>query len=563
MIYKQKLGGDMDDIKDLIENLLADIKNVDKKTIKRTIKKDNTKININLSLDEKSDGYYVSKLRMPSNLLDVPSQVKSLSLKLYISFAKIISKKYKKAMTTSHYHQIYALARDYVESFIDPNFESEKERIIRNLSRITNVDFSEEIKREADKFLENLPKLNDETIYFYNLTANGKLKVFWDEDGLLREKFSFTKEEERALSQLTNRNNVLWENKFLKDLTMNLYLESLKKAFLDKNLNTNILKAYTKPYTLSKKLLDSLLIITEANVREEFSFLAEIKIEKAIETLRENGCQDILEFFMAYQKAYLYNLEDEKLEEIYFSYIMANPNKSKDIGAFIGSLDISRQKDVLLSFRDKENFKDILDSLLNNSFTPTRVLALYFIYKDQKPKARHKRALFEIIRPENYHIFIDLINYREFDLDLLEEILDLKNIQAKKINLDKEMINKSRSELTNTVNTLNDFMGESLEESEKEVEKEVEEIKENDQVKESKLSGKTSDFLKIVLKNNFIDKNEAKEFAADQGLFLNVFINEINDELFPYINDQSLVIEEDKIVIDDFYIDMVKELLDE
>ena len=37
MIYKQKLGGLMDDIKVLIENLLADIKNVDKKTIKRTI----------------------------------------------------------------------------------------------------------------------------------------------------------------------------------------------------------------------------------------------------------------------------------------------------------------------------------------------------------------------------------------------------------------------------------------------------------------------------------------------------------------------------------------------
>ena len=43
----------MDDIKVLIENLLADIKNVDKKTIKRTIEKDNLKANINIDLGER------------------------------------------------------------------------------------------------------------------------------------------------------------------------------------------------------------------------------------------------------------------------------------------------------------------------------------------------------------------------------------------------------------------------------------------------------------------------------------------------------------------------------
>ena len=47
----------------------------------------------------------------------------------------------------------------------------------------------------------------------------------------------------------------------------------------------------------------------------------------------------------------------------------------------------------------------------------------------------------------------------------------------------------------------------------------------------------------------------------DQGLFLNVFINNINDELFEYINDQTLVIEDDRILIDEFYEQMVKELI--
>ncbi len=552
----------MDDIKALIENLLSDIKNVDKKTIKRTIKKDNIKANINIDLGEKSDGFYVSKLRLPSNMLDVPSQVKSLSLKLYINFAKIISKNYRRSLTTSHYHQVYALARDYVENFIDPNYESDEDRIIRSIYRLINMDLSINFKKEAEKFLEDIPKLNDETIDFYNLAPNGKVKVFWDIDGKLREKYNFKKDEEKALIQLSPRNNVLWENDLLKDLTIRLFLESIKIAFSDDEIDTDILKTYTKPYTLSKKLIDSLLIITEANVRDKFSFLADIKTENAIEILKENECDHILEFFMTYQKTYLENIEDSKLEEIYFSYIKENPNKSNDIASFIGSLDINRQEEILLSFKDRENFKDILNSLLSDSFTPTRILALFYIYKFQKAKPRHEKALFSIIRPENFDAFLDLVKTRDFDLNLLEEILELKNIQAKKISLDKQMIKKSRNELTNTVNTLNEFMGESQDEIEKIKENKIE-IQNDYEVKESKLSDIARSFLKKIIENGFINKDEAGEIASGTGLFLNVFINEINDELFPYINDQTLIIEDDRIVVDDFYIDMVKELLDE
>lgn len=550
----------MDDIKALIENLLSDIKNVDKKTIKRTIQKDNKNININISLGGKSDGYYVSKLRLPANKLDVPSQVKSLSLRLYIDFAKLVEKNYGRSLTTSHFHQLYQLARDYVEDFIDPNFDSEADRIYRNLYRLTNKDFSDKLKKEAQSFLTEIPKLNAETIEFYKLSPNGKAKVFWDEDGSYREKYSFKKDEEKSLTQLSQRNNVLWTNVLLKDFTINLYLKSLKQAFADPSLDTDILKTYTKPYTLSKKLLDSLLIITEANVRRKFSFLAEIKTENSIEILRENECDDILEFFMTSQKAYLDHLDDSKIEAIYLSYIMENPNKSSDIASFIASLDIRHQEETLLKFKDRENFSDILNSLLADSFIPTKILALFYTYKFQKPKPRHEKVLFEIIRPDNFDKFIDLIENRDFDLELLEEILELKNIQAKKISLDKKMINRSRDELTNTVNTLNEFIGDS--ENTEEIEK-SEEIRQEAENIDNKLSPDTIDFLKIILEDTFIDKAKATQIGKAKGLFLNVFINEINDELFPYINDQTLIIEEDKIIIDDFYIDMVKELVDE
>ena len=107
MIHKLEKGGAMDDIKALIENLLNDIKDVDKKKIKRKINKDHIKANINLDLGEKNDGYFVSKLRLTGNLMDVPSQVKSQSLKLYINFARLSEKNLKMPKTTYLYNLIF------------------------------------------------------------------------------------------------------------------------------------------------------------------------------------------------------------------------------------------------------------------------------------------------------------------------------------------------------------------------------------------------------------------------------------------------------------------------
>ena len=53
--------------------------------------------------------------------------------------------------------------------------------------------------------------------------------------------------------------------------------------------------------------------------------------------------------------------------------------------------------------------------------------------------------------------------------------------------------------------------------------------------------------------------DEMEKLAKNKGLTLNTFIGNINESLYDYIGDQTLVIEDDKIIIDEFYIDMIKE----
>lgn len=129
----------------------------------------------------------------------------------------------------------------------------------------------------------------------------------------------------------------------------------------------------------------------------------------------------------------------KKIEEIYLSYLNENPQKSKDIASFVASLDIEHEEKVLKTFSHRENFREILDKLLKNNFTPTRVLALYYIFRNNWQKDKDKKILFEIIREENYEDFIELIKARNFDIDLVSDILDLRNIKAKRINLDKKI----------------------------------------------------------------------------------------------------------------------------
>ena len=93
-------------------------------------------------------------------------------------------------------------------------------------------------------------------------------------------------------------------------------------------------------------------------------------------------------------------------------------------------------------------------------------------------------------------------------------------------------------------------------------------IKINEDDKDSKkdkdisISEASRDFLKLILKNGSVGEDEASEIALEEGKILNSFIGDINDELFDYIDDQTLVNEDGKISIDSFYVEMVKEIID-
>lgn len=564
----------MDDVKDLIRNLLEDIIGNDDIKIKRKISRPNLKANINI---ERNDGsYYLSRLRILNDQKNMPKKLGSYILDLYIILAKEIENDLSGNISKTYiYNNIYLLAKEYLLSHFDPSHDDQIKSHYKKLSKsIYKLDI-EKISSIANNFIRDLGPADTEIREFYSLTPNGKNCLSWDRDGSLRGKYDFDKNQDQAINQISDRKNVLWDNEKLRDLTMDLFLKSLKACFDDKNLDTSMLTDYKAPYTLSKNLLDSLLIISEAKIRGEFNFLVDINIDKSRQVLMDNGASKILDFFEDFQKSSQSMVDPILKEEIYMDYFYENPSKTSDFVNFLQKYDIESQEEILNRFRSSEYFIEILNKLSKVDFKQSRVLALYKLYRNNLDKENNKRDLFRIIREENFDIFIDYINKEEFSISLLEKILDLANPQAKKINLDKNKIEKSRQELDQTVKTISDFVGD--EESPNISECFAEDIKTektmgdilgpaSDKIEknnENNLSDIEKNILKKILDDGSMTEEEFNKIAMDQAMFESVFLDQINDILYEYSDDQTIFLEDGKVYIDPFYIDIVKELINE
>ena len=145
-------------------------------------------------------------------------------------------------------------------------------------------------------------------------------------------------------------------------------------------------------------------------------FLSEIQTQGAIDLLLENGASDILDIFMDYQRAVLFDLKDKEISGIYLKYFKENSAKLTEFTRFIESLDIDRQIEILENFSKEQNFNQILNAIVKSKDPSLRIIALYHIYKSKVNKKAHDKILFKVIKEENYEFFLDLVKENNIDI---------------------------------------------------------------------------------------------------------------------------------------------------
>lgn len=577
------------EIKKLIEDLKESYLNLTKaksRTIKREIDRSSLKSIIDISLEEeitipkedfrdndpiKDYRYWILKLhRYYKDPATKVNQINIQSLKTYAnlchslesylnknntSIAREVSRLRSEGIYHDIYYSLYKIGENAVIDFYNPLNKKDADRYYKYLENQLGSQVVTFIKKELDLLIAKLDPPDAHTREYFNLTANNKVSLWWDVDGSRREKFSFDKEESLAINQLTKRNNALWRNKEVYDILIDLYLSSLRALFDNIDIDTSNIKKVISPYEQSKIILDSLFLITEENLREKFSFYHKISTTNAIENLKKLQAMDILDFIEVYQKSYLDNMDDKKVNDIYSKFFLENPNKVKDLISFTDRLDLDEKIDFILKFKDKENYNQIIRKLTKSDNKQNKAIGMFLIYKNEINNPSDKKALFELINKKNYDTFLELVKTNNLDKKTIFKILDLENIKAKKIKMDMDKINISRQNLSKTVDMVNTFIDEEIDFENNDLEqKNSEEIV-------GKNEESYDDILLEILKEGSYPLDEFKSIAKNKGLTANTLLGEINDSLYDYFDDQLLIIEGESIIVDPFYIDMLKEYI--
>ena len=74
---------------------------------------------------------------------------------------------------------------------------------------------------------------------------------------------------------------------------------------------------------------------------------------------------------------------------------------------------------------------------------------------------------------------------------------------------------------------------------------------------------KIKEVLKVIIETQKIGENDLKNYAKGKNMSLNAYIDSINKELYDIVNDQVIILENNTVKIDEFYIDDIKEWLKE
>lgn len=394
---------------------------------------------------------------------------------------------------------------------------------------------------------------------------------FFEEYKDLIESLNFTDKEIKLILQVTKRNNNLWVNDLARNILIKSYLSVLKESFDQENIDTTKISKYTSPYTLSKNILDSLLVISEQRLRKDFWIFADIDSSRAEEVLISNGAEDLLEFFIKRLNVFYENLDPDLKNKLYENYLRENPKKVKDWLRYIKACDVAKQIDFMAKIEDEAMLEELARGLSKASFKPSLVIGVYYLYKYFKPTRIAQSSLFKIILEENYDSFIEIISKEDLSLETINKILDLDKKKLKRIDIDDKKLKISRKELDKTVNIVTDFVGDDLllEEDEKALSKEEvvdkQTYRKDENVNEEGdmgLKDSTLKFLKDLLARGEIPEAEAKSIALSNSKMLNSFLKDINDQVYDYTGDQTLINEDGYIRIDPFYEEMVKEIVD-
>ena len=433
---------------------------------------------------------------------------------------------------------------------------------------------------EINKYLEKLPRLNDEIIMYYNLTQNGLPYRCWDRDGKFRKEYNLSDLEQKILEQTSFRQTKIWNNYEAKKQMILLYLnewkiieerikteEKLKKK--SKKIINAILNLQDYVYFEYNKIegLYAILKIVENKIRSFIPNYKILEVEKELESIKKffpkSMSNELLENIENFK------LSKEKIESI-ITYEMKN--YPKDWKLKLGYIELFHEKKInlIIRFNNDENLEKIIKELLKKEKKiDDKLFYLFLLNKNRELKKTEVKILEKIISADRFQDYKKLLEKDdEITQEMYEKLKLLKFQKKKKIDLNLEKVKVSKEKFAETVSILEEYLKEENERADtskicnKEQRDIVVENKEEEKI-ENFQDNKIKEVLKIIVETQKMEESDLKKYAKEKNMSLNSYIDFINKEVYDIVNDQVIILENNTVKIDEFYIDDIKEWLKE
>ncbi|WP_320163053.1 tellurite resistance TerB C-terminal domain-containing protein [uncultured Trichococcus sp.] len=503
------------------------------------------------------------------------------------------------------FDEIYRLSREVVCSTYRLDNVHVSVFFSYDLRTMLSRDIQKILTHELEAYRENLPFPDEETRDKFGLTQFGSKIVWWDPSGMLRDKQFFDGTEMAYFDHLRKRATRFTEVPTIMTLCLRKYADLMQIVLHD--IEDGSIKWKIKPNNYFRKyfhlpLDDERIWAETVRLPADLYLLAENMIRKEVEGLRvlpaEESMQNLQKYLPieTFQRIQIYLSQKVELE-LDYQTVTALRNVNKTVWHEAANLLIRQSLEqvsgLLEVVAQDPDLKKIATKVIKQSEDPDK--RIIFIFLMEKMALPVSKALQKerdgFIHPTRQNDYQQLLLDANLHLENLPELLnDCTQPMRREINLDTALITASHSALDTIIEMVDTYLSEdetsegmdaalslnlfaemeiSLAEEQSETESVVSTsvavsavTTEEPENPDSEQESEHMRFLKQMVASNGISLDDFKKQAKNKGKLHQAYLTELNEVLYEIFDDQVLVISQQQVIIEEDFMEEMREWID-
>lgn len=502
------------------------------------------------------------------------------------------------------FDEIYRLSREVVCSSYKMENVHVSVFFSYDLRTMLPRDIQQILTHEVEMYRKNLPFPDEETRGKFGLTQFGTKIVWWDPSGIFRDKQIFDGSEMAYFDHLRKRVTRFTEAPSIMILCLRKYTDLMQIVLRD--LEDGSIKWKIKANNYFRKYFqlpqdDDRIWAETFRLPADLYLLAENTIRKEIEGLRvlpaEESMQNLQKYLPieTFQRIQIYLSQKVDLE-LDYQTITALRNMNKTVWHEAANLFISQSLEQISGLLDEvakdPDLKKIATKVIKQSEDPDK--RIIFIFLMEKMALPVSKALQKerdgFIHPTRKTDYQQLLLDADLALEGLAVLLnECTQPMRREIKLDTDLITASHSALDTIIDMVDTYlsdaethevrdaavnlnfiaevemsMAEEQNESESAVSTSVsatETIIEEPENLDSEQEYEHMLFLKQLVVGNGISLDDFKVHAKNNGKLHQAYLTELNEVLYEIFDDQVLVISQQQVIIEEDFMEEMREWL--